>query len=130
MTTKIIFASNKLGDVTNDQLQLMLNKFNKGKLLSSQRPANGVMGQTILISSTAGEFVLKGNPLYPGQFLGEQYFVENLQEKTNVVVPSPYLIDHSEGIFGWSYSLMPRLQGEHLDSAKINPNEKLEIAEV
>lgn len=133
LTTEIIFASNKLGKITNNQLQLMLNRFNEGKLISSERTMNGVMGQTMFVTSTHGGFVLKGNPLYPGQFLEEQYFVENIHNKTSVVVPTPYLIDYSEDIFGWSYCLMPRLQGGHLDSPKIqsklNRDEKKRIAE-
>ncbi len=46
MTTEIFFASNEIS-VTDQQLQLMLDRFNLGSLISSQRPTNGVMGQTI-----------------------------------------------------------------------------------
>jgi hygromycin-B 7''-O-kinase len=134
LTTEIIFASNKLGEITNAQLQLMLDRLNLGKLISFERTANGAMGQTMFVSSTEGDFVLKGNPLFLGQFIEEKFFIENINKRTGVVVPVPYIIDDSEEIFGWSYSLMPRLQGEHLNSPKIetsiNKNEKLEIAEL
>jgi aminoglycoside phosphotransferase (APT) family kinase protein len=131
MTTEIIFASNKLGEVMDDSLQKMLEKFNLGKLISSERTSYGVMGQTMFVSSTEGEFVLKGNPLFPGQFIEEKYFVDNLEKQTGITVPVPYMIDGSEDIFGWSYSLMPRLQGEHLHLLpSLNENQKLEIAEL
>lgn len=131
MTTEIIFASNKLGEVTDDSLQKMLDKFNLGKLILSERTSYGVMGQTMFVSSTEGEFVLKGNPLFPGQFIEEKYFVENIEKRTGVTVPVSYMIDDSEDIFGWSYSLMPRLQGEHLHLLQtLTQEEKLEIAEL
>ncbi|MFK4997898.1 phosphotransferase family protein [Bacillus sp. N9] len=46
----------------------------------------------------------------------------------------PYIIDDSQDIFGWSYSLMPRLRGEYLYSkhqkATLSVNEKLKISEL
>lgn len=44
-----------------------------GKLISSKKTAHGAMGQTMFVSSTEGEYVFKGNPLYDGQL------VEDLQ---------------------------------------------------
>src|SRR5690625_7670304 len=90
----------------------MLDKFNLGKLISSERTAQGAMGQTMFITSTKNEFVFKGNPLYAGQFMEEKFFVDQIHKHTDVIVPRPYIVDHSDDIFGWSYSLMPRLQGE------------------
>ncbi|WP_342423435.1 aminoglycoside phosphotransferase family protein [Paenibacillus sp. FSL E2-0178] len=134
MTAAIIFASNKLGVVHDDQMQLMLDKFNLGKLISFQKTVNGAMGQTMYVSSNEGEFILKGNPLYPGQFIEEKYFIENIHKRTNVTVPTPYLIDDSEEIFGWSYSLMPCLQGEHMNSEHLkitlSTADKFKIAEL
>lgn len=59
MTAKIIFASNTLGIINDDQLQSMLDKFNLGKIISFKKTANGAMGQTMFVSSTEGDFVLK-----------------------------------------------------------------------
>lgn len=59
MTAEIIFASNKLGIINDDQLQSMLDKINLGKIISSKKTANGAMGQTMFVSSTEGAFVLK-----------------------------------------------------------------------
>ncbi|WP_408011165.1 phosphotransferase [Pseudalkalibacillus sp. A8] len=122
MTSKIIFSSNKSGVITDDQLQEMLDKFNLGKLISSRSTEQGVMKQTRFVLSTEGEFVFKGNPLYPGQLIEEKFFVEELHKRTNVNVPIPYLLDDSDDIFGWSYSLMPCLPGEHLNSKRLSSN--------
>ncbi len=122
MTSKIIFSSNNLGVITDDQLQGMLNKFNLGRLISSKNTEQGVMKQTRYVFSTEGEFVFKGNPLYPGQLIEEKFFVEELHKRTTVNVPIPYLLDDTDDIFGWSYSLMPRLPGEHLNSNRLSSN--------
>ncbi|WLD94628.1 phosphotransferase family protein [Alkalihalobacillus sp. AL-G] len=122
MTSKIIFSSNKLGVITDDQLQEMLNKFNLGRLISSRNTEQGVMKQTRFVYSTEGEFVFKGNPLYPGQLIEEKFFVEELYKRTNVNVPIPYFLDDTDDIFGWSYSIMPRLPGEHLNSKRLSSN--------
>ncbi|WP_349409864.1 aminoglycoside phosphotransferase family protein [Pseudalkalibacillus sp. SCS-8] len=114
MTTKILFSTNKLGAISNEQLQWMLDRFNLGKLISSAKTREGVMSQTMFVTSTEGQFVLKGNPLYPGQLQEEKYFVDNLNQNPSIHVPHPYQIDEQEDIFGWSYALMPCLSGEHL----------------
>src|SRR5690625_2379934 len=134
VTTEIIFASNKLGKVTDAALQKMLDKFNLGKLISSERTAQGAMGQTMFITSTKNEFVLKGNPLYAGQFMEEKFFVDQIHKRTEVIVPRPYIVDNSDDVFGWSYSLMSRLPGQHLNSSKIkqilNKSGKLQVAKL
>lgn len=131
MTAEIIFTSNKLGIIKDEQLQSMLDKFSLGKLISCNKTANGAMGQTMYVSSTEGDFVFKGNPLYTGQLVEEKFFIENIRNRTNAIVPIPYLIDDSEEIFGWNYSLMPCLQGEHLNSKQVHLklDDKLKIAE-
>lgn len=118
MTTEIIFASSKV-EVAEEQLQRVLDRFDLGKLISWSRPTSGVMGQTIFISASRGEFIFKGNPLYEGQLLEEKFFVDNLHQRTSVPVPSPYIVDESDDIFGWSYSLMPRLPGIHFSKPSI-----------
>ncbi|MEC0091464.1 phosphotransferase family protein [Paenibacillus macquariensis] len=121
MTTQIYFASNKLGAITNHQLQLMLDRFSLGTLISSEKTALGIMGQTMNVSSSTGDYILKGNPLFFGQFLEERFFVDHLHQHTTLQVPSPYLIDETEDIFGWNYSIMPRLPGIHMNAPDIQP---------
>lgn len=134
MTSKIIFGSKRLGEVTNSQLQSMLDKYDLGKLLTSSKTEHGAMGQTMFVTSTKGNFVLKGNPLYPGQLVEEKFFIDNIDNRTNVKVPKLYIIDDSNDIFGWNYAIIQRLEGKHLNSKELEDNlhveEKLKIAEL
>ncbi|MDU5145560.1 MAG: aminoglycoside phosphotransferase family protein [Paenibacillus dendritiformis] len=119
MTTTVFFASKSLGALTDSQLQRMLDRFGLGRLLRSAPTEHGVMKQTLFVTSTAGEFVLKGNPLYPGQWEEEAYFIRHLHANAGVKVPYPYLIDEADDIFGWSYALMPRLPGRHIHDPEL-----------
>ncbi|WP_440115844.1 phosphotransferase family protein [Paenibacillus sp. QZ-Y1] len=114
MTTRIYFGSNTLGDVSAASLQNALNPFNLGTLVDYQQTDEGVMGQTLLVRTSRGEYILKGNPLYPGQLQEEQFFVEQLGKHTSIPVPDPYLINEDMNTLGWSYAIMPRLPGNHL----------------
>ncbi|SFS77174.1 aminoglycoside phosphotransferase family protein [Paenibacillus sp. BC26] len=132
MTTEIFFSSNKLGEVTNEQLQMMLNRFELGNLISAEPTFRGVGKQTMFVRSTSGEYVLKGNPLFKGQFIEEKFFLDNLLRLTKLPIPSQYLIDETEDIFGWNYSLMSRLPGRHIIeqefSAGLSEEDKKQIA--
>lgn len=114
MTTRIYFASNSLGLVSEPDLQRALDHFNLGELVHFHRTAEGVMGQTLLVQTTEGEFMLKGNPLYNGQFQEEQFFAEQLAARTTIPVPVPYRIQEDTQLLGWSYVMMPKLPGNHL----------------
>jgi hygromycin-B 7''-O-kinase len=120
-----------LGKVTDQQLQRMLNRFNLGKLISFQRTSKGVGNQTMFVISSSGEYVLKGNPLFEGQFVEEKFYVDNLLRRTKLPVSSAYLIDVSEDIFGWNYSVMSRLPGTHFnEEAELSREDKIQIAEL
>ncbi len=114
-------------------MQRVLDRFDLGRLLSSEKTAEGVMGQTLYISSTAGQFVLKGNPLFSGQWVEERFIVEQLDTRTSIPVPAPYLVDDTDDIFGWSYAVMPRLYGEHIHTpelqARLSSLDKQQMAE-
>ncbi|PQP83655.1 phosphotransferase [Paenibacillus sp. PCH8] len=114
MTTRIYFGSNQLGDVAASALQEALNEFHLGTLEDYQRTNKGVMGQTLLIRSSHGEYILKGNPIYPGQLEEEKFFVEQLAKHTSIPVPDPYWLHKDTALLGWSYAIMPRLPGDHL----------------
>ncbi|MEK4358067.1 aminoglycoside phosphotransferase family protein [Paenibacillus sp. FSL M7-1455] len=119
MTTRIFFSTNSLGSIAAGQIQNMLDRFHLGEFVSSERTAEGVMQQTMFITSTSGEFVLKGNPIYEGQWAEEKFFVDHLHEICRVPVPVPYIIDDQSDIFGWSYALMPRLPGVHFNDPAV-----------
>lgn len=78
--------------------------------------------------------MLKGNPLYEGQFLEEKFYVESLNKLTNLPVATPYIIDERKDIFGWNYAIMPKLPGKHINDHdfinKINKEEEKQIAKL
>lgn len=134
MTTKIFFSTNRIGSITNEQVQEVLDRFNLGNLKGFRETPNGVGKQTIFISSGSGEYVLKGNPLYGGQFLEEKFYVDSLNKLTSLPVSVPYLVDEHDDIFGWNYAIMPRLPGKHINDQdfkrKINQEEERQIAKL
>lgn len=91
----------------------MLSRWGLGTLLSFRPTEHGVMKQTLVIHASTGDYIFKGNPLYPGQWKEEQYMIEQLRKRTRTPVPAPYLIDPADDLFGYSYVIMPLLPGNH-----------------
>lgn len=104
----------RLGWIEDRQLQAALDRFDLGQLCSAAPIPFGLFGQNLFISSTRGEFVLRGTPHYDWQLPAEQFFARLLHERTAAPVPWPYLVDPATDIFGWSYALMPRMRGLQL----------------
>ena len=106
--------SERLGAIAPEQFQRALARFGLGDFVRAEAIPFGLFGQNVFVSSTQGEFVLRGKPHYPWQFPTERFFVEQLHAHTQTPVPYPYLLDPAADIFGWSYVLMPRLPGLQL----------------
>lgn len=117
--------SHRLGSISGEQFQAALDRFNLGTFLSAEPIPFGVFGQNVFVTSTAGQYVLRGAPHFPWQFPTEQFIARLLHERTNVPVPWPYLIDATTDIFGWSYALMPRMPGLQL----MDPAVKAQLSE-
>jgi aminoglycoside phosphotransferase (APT) family kinase protein len=97
--------------LSEQQFQTALDRFQLGRFLSAEPVWFGNMGQHVFLTSTQGNFVLRGAPLDAAQFPCERWFMQQLHEHTRVPVPWPYLLDRRRDIFGWNYILMPRLPG-------------------
>jgi len=123
----------RLGEITDEQLQKALDKFDLGRFVKAEPISFGNFGQNLFLTSDKGEFVLRGKPHYPWQFPSEQFMADLFHKKTKVPVPWPYLVDENTDIFGWSYCIMPRLQGLQLkDKAvydQLSLKDKLEVAQ-
>ncbi len=109
----------RLGQISDEQFQKALERFSLGTFLQAEPVSFGLWGQNIFLSSTEGEYVLRGSPHLWWQFPTEQFFAPLLHERTQVPVPWPYQLDYAEDIFGWSYALMPRMQGLQLASTEV-----------
>jgi aminoglycoside phosphotransferase (APT) family kinase protein len=103
--------SEALGAISNAQLQAALDRFDLGTLAGAEPAQTGLFGRNIFLSTTAGEFVLRGAPWDPRLYGKEAFFSRLIAERTGVPAPWPYQIELSPDIFGWPYAIMPRLPG-------------------
>lgn len=103
--------SEALGVLSDAQLQAALDRFGLGTLVRAEPAQTGLFGRNVFLSSTAGEYVLRGAPWDPRSYAKEAFFSRLVHERTDVPAPWPYLIELSKDIFGWAYAIMPRLPG-------------------
>jgi len=124
--------SQRLGVITDEQFQAALNRFNLGQFVRAEAIPSGMWGQNVFVSSSEGEYVLRGQPHFEWQFPTEQFYIRFLHERTSVPVPWPYLLDTTTDIFGWSFVLMPRMPGLQIADPQVQeqlqPAERLGIA--
>ena len=105
--------------MSDEQLQRALSRFDLGEFLHVEPIPFGLFGQNLFITSTAGEFVLRGVPHYDWQFPTEKFFIEQLHARTRVPVPHPYLYCPSAEIFGWTFVIMPKMPGLQLADTQL-----------
>jgi hygromycin-B 7''-O-kinase len=120
--------SEKLGPIADAQFERALARFDLGHFIRAEPTTSGLFGQNVFVSSSAGEFVLRGSPHWEDQFPKEKFFVDQLHAHTDVPVPWPYLHEPGTDIFGWGYVLMPRLIGEPAGADRPH-RDKLQVAE-
>jgi hygromycin-B 7''-O-kinase len=111
--------SERLGTLSEEQFQAVLDRFDLGRFIHAEPISFGLFGQNVFVSSTKGEYVLRGAPHFWWQFPTEQFYARQLHEHTRVPVPWPYLVDTASDIFGWSYALIPRMPGVQLADPEI-----------
>jgi aminoglycoside phosphotransferase (APT) family kinase protein len=124
--------SERLGQISDEQFQAALDRFHLGRFLQAEPIPFGLFGQNVFVSSTHGDYVLRGKPHFCWQFPTEQFYTRFLYESAHAPAPWPYLIDPTTEIFGWSYVLMPRMPGLQLAdpqiSEQLSPSDRLAIA--
>ncbi len=111
--------SRQLGLIADEQFQAALNRFHLGQFRYAEPIPFGLFGQNVFVSSTQGDFVLRGRPHFDWQFPTEQFYARFLREHAHAPAPWPYQIDPGTDIFGWSYALMPRMPGLQLADPQI-----------
>ena len=57
--------SKRLGVLSNEQFQVALARFDLDTLVSAEPVPFGNFGQNVFLTSTEGEYVLRGAPHYP-----------------------------------------------------------------
>ena len=103
--------SEALGVIDGEQLHRACDLFDLGEVVRAAPASAGLWGQNILLSTTTGEFVLRGNPQTPAQLAKEQLVAEEINRRSPLPVPFPYHLSNDVEVFGWPFAVMPRLAG-------------------
>jgi aminoglycoside phosphotransferase (APT) family kinase protein len=110
--------SSRLGAISDEQFGAVAARLNLGRFLRAEPTVGGLFGQNVFVTTTEGDFVLRGAPHWVNgapndrwQFTKEAYFARLLHERTQAAVPWPMLHDEQSDIFGWPYLVMPRMPG-------------------
>ncbi len=110
--------SRRLGAIDDAQFQAVAARLNLGRFLAAEPTVGGLFGQNVFMTTSEGEFVLRGAPHWVNgqrndrwQFTKEAFFARCLHEHTRTAVPWPHLHDERSDIFGWPYLVMPRMPG-------------------
>lgn len=118
MTEHVTVYSQRLGPISNGQLDRAAGRLGLGRFVSAAPTSGGLFGQNLFLTTTEGEFVLRGAPHWLNgkrhdqwQFRKELFFAELLHNHTTVPIPWPQLFDEHSDIFGWPYLVMPKLRG-------------------
>jgi hygromycin-B 7''-O-kinase len=134
MSERTIF-SKRLGAISDEQFAAAVERAGVGRFLRAAPTTSGLFGQNVFITTSDGEFVLRGAPHYVSttpqtsappyvrndlwQFTKEIFFAKMLHERTKAPVPWPQLLDESTDIFGWPYIIMPKMPGTCFDDDSI-----------
>jgi hygromycin-B 7''-O-kinase len=109
--------SKRLGRLTRGQLQAALDRLDLGEIESAEPAPGGLFGMCVFVTATSGEWVLRGNPFWPGQLRKEATLAKLLHERTQVPAPWPYHVELAPDLFGWPWGIMKRLQGVYFDDS-------------
>lgn len=104
--------SDRLGTLTGSQLQDAADRFGLGTVTGAEAASGGLFGQNVFLTTTTGEFVLRGNPHGHVQLTKERRVARLIDERSSLPVPWPYEVCDDPDLFGWTYAVMPRLPGE------------------
>ncbi|MBI3675573.1 MAG: aminoglycoside phosphotransferase family protein [Proteobacteria bacterium] len=124
--------SERLGAIGDAQFEAVASRMNLGRFTKAEPVTSGLFGQNVFVSTSEGEFVLRGAPHWikgpddtqwrredRWQFTKEVFFARQLHEHTRAPVPWPMLHDEASDIFGWPYIVMPRMPGACFDERGI-----------
>ena len=124
--------SQRLGAISDAQFEAVADRFALGRFVSAAPTTSGLFGQNVFVTTTDGEFVLRGAPHWVRgdgegawrredrwQFTSERWFAQQLHERTKTPVPWPIYHDQADDIFGWPYLVMPKMPGLCTDERSI-----------
>lgn len=104
--------SERLGVIAPDQLHVVADRFGLGEIVRAYPATGGLFGQNVMLETTEGRFVFRGNPHGHVQLMKERRVAAFLHERSSLPAPWPYRICDDAALFGWTYAVMPMLEGE------------------
>lgn len=105
--------SERLGVINGVQLQAVADRFDLGRVIAAEPAAAGLFGQIVLITTTEGEYAMRGSPHGHGHLTKERHVARLIHEQSSLAGPWPYKICEDTELFGWTYAVMPRLSGSN-----------------
>lgn len=105
--------SERLGVIDGAQLQAVADRFELGRVTAAEPAAEGLFGQIVLITTTEGEYAMRGSPHGHGHLTKERHVARLIHDRSSLAAPWPYQICADTELFGWTYAVMPRLPGSN-----------------
>ncbi len=103
--------SERLGLIEPDQLREAAERFGLGDVKSAELATGGLFGQNIILTTSEGGYVLRGNPHGHVQLTKERRVAQFINERSTLPAPWPYEVCDDTELFGWTYAIMPLLPG-------------------
>ena len=104
--------SERLGVIEPDQLRAVADRFGLGSIVNAYPPSGGLFGQNVMLETTAGRYVFRGNPHGHVQLTKERRVAAFIHERSPLPAPWPYEVCDDTALFGWTYAVMPMLAGK------------------
>lgn len=103
--------SERLGLIEPDQLREAAARHDLGELRDAYPAPGGPFAQNVVLETTQGLFVLRGNPRGHAQLTKERRVARFIDERSTLPAPWPYRVCDDTETFGWTYAVLPFLPG-------------------
>lgn len=103
--------SQRLGVIEAAQLDAVAERFDIGRIVDAWTPSGGPFGQIVMLETSEGRWVFRGNPHGHGHLTTERRVASLIHEGSTLPAPWPYRVSDDASLFGWNYAVMPMLPG-------------------
>ncbi len=103
--------SERLGVIDPGQLFEVAERFDLGDITEAEPATTGLFGQNIFLTTSKGRFVLRGHPHGHVQLTKERRVADFIDSGSSLPAPWPYVVCDDTELFGWTYAIMPMLEG-------------------
>ncbi|GAB3916725.1 hypothetical protein GCM10011575_25390 [Microlunatus endophyticus] len=123
--------SQRLGVIEATQLDTVAEQFGIGTIVDVWTPSGGLFGQILMLETTDGRYVFRGNPHGHTHLTKERRVARLIHERSQLPAAWPYRISDDATLFGWTYAIMPMLPGTCGRDlwASADPTERVGLAE-